>query len=281
MDTGPESQLALRWATDEAARRELPVHVVTAYEWPVASLNANAPVYFESPDEARRVFDEAVAFVRDRLGADRVTGSSPVSARPAEVLVRESVGAELLVVGSRCRSTMASVVLGSVSCAVAAHAKCPVVVVRNVRGTDPQDRVVVGADGSERSELALEFGFEVAALHGWKLDVVYAWQPVEALDPATWTLEKAEAGRAARRKNLRERIEPYLAKYPAVDATTYVIEGRPNTVLYGQSRTARLIVVGTRGHGGVAGLLLGSVSQGLLHHAHCSVAVVRPDGRRE
>lgn len=275
VDTGPESQLALRWATREAAKRELPVRVVTAYEWPVASLHAPAPVYVEPPVEARRVFDEAVAFVRDRLGADRVTGSSVLSARPAEVLVQESAGAELLVVGSRSRSTMASVVLGSVSCAVAAHAKCPVVVVRGGRVSVVSERIVVGVDGSDESERALEFAFEEAASHGWRLDAVYAWQPIESLDPAVWTLEKAAAEREARRSELKERIAPYQAKFPEVDATPYVIEGRPTTVLSAQSRSANLVVVGSRGHGGIAGLLLGSVSQGLLHHAHCTVAVVR------
>lgn len=280
VDAGPESQVALRWATDEAARRDLPVHVVTAFEWPVTPLSVEAQAPPGSPEEARRVFDEAVAYVRDRLGADRVSRSSPVSGRPAEVLVRESVGAELLVVGSRSRSAVAAVILGSVSCAVAAHARCPVVVVRNGRRTEATGRVVVGVDGSEQSGLALEFGFEVAAVHGWALDAVCAWQPVESFDPAAWTLEKAEAARHARHQALRESVAPYEAKFPAVNAATYVIEGRPSTVLFGQSRRAELVVVGTRGHGGIAGLLLGSVSQGLLHHAHCTVAVVRDRAER-
>lgn len=277
VDTRPESRLALHWATREAAERDLPVRITTVYQQPL-TLSAYVPLTYDIPDETQKAFDEAVAYVRDRLGRDRVIATSPVIASPAAVLVHESADAELLVVGSRSRSALASVALGSVSCAVAAHAKCPVVVVRGSRTERAPERVVVGVDGSEHSTLALDFAFERAARHGWTLDVIYAWEPVGAVDPAAWTLERASAEREAVRQELKERIAPYRAKFPDVTATTNVIEGRPATVLAAQSRSADLVVVGSRGHGGIAGLLLGSVSQGLLHHAHCTVAVVRHDG---
>lgn len=272
VDRSPGSQLALRWATEEASMRSLPVHVVAVYQRQVTSLTPTVAVETEPPEAEQKVFEEAVAFVSDRLGPDRVSGTL-VSGRPAAVLVEESAGAELLVVGSRARTTLASVALGSVGSAVAAHAKSPVVVVRGAPSSI--HRIVVGVDGSARSERALEFAFEEAARRGWGLDAIYVWQPVEAADPAVWTLEKAGAELENRRRELRERVAPFQEKQPDVSVTTHVIEGRPATVLAAQSKAASLIVVGTRGHGGIAGLLLGSVSQGLLHHSHCTAAVVR------
>lgn len=260
VSTTPDGQQALRWATDEAIRRELPLRVVLAQDGPA--------------EPARLAYDNAMAYVHDRVGAGRVSGSF-VSTRPALALVEESAGAELVVLGSRSRSTVAAVMLGSVSCAVAAHAAGPVVVVRNSRHVPAVDRIVAGFDGSPESDAALAFAFEEAALRGSPLDVVYVWQQVPALDPAAWTMDRAETEREDRRRELRERVTPYQDKHPKVAAATHVLEGRPATLLTRQSDTARMVVVGSRGHGGIAGLLLGSVSQALLHHAQSTVAVIR------
>jgi nucleotide-binding universal stress UspA family protein len=290
VNANPDSQLALRWAADEALRRDVPVRVVTAYERSHASLaaaavgpaagppdplrSAESMESMESIRSVKETFDEAVGYVRGRIGADRVTGSF-VSTRPAAALVEESAAAELVVVGSRSRSSLASVMLGSVSSAVAAHAIGPVVVVRNERPASPADRIVVGVDGSPESEAALAFAFAAAALRSSHLDVVYAWHPVAVLGSRTWTMERAESEREARRRELRERVEPFQDKHPEVSAAISVLEGRPATLLAKQSETARLTVVGSRGHGGISGLLLGSVSQALLHYAQSTVAVIR------
>lgn len=285
VDGTPESEFALRWATEEAKLRGLPVRVVNVYEWPPmtplsvpvsAPLAVGVPPIAEAPEPAKRVLEDAVAYVRDRVGAAQVTSMQVFGRRrAAEILMSESEQAGLLVVGSRSRSALASVVLGSVSSAVAAHAHCPVMVVRSGRTGPTNERIVVGVDGSEESDRALAFGFEEAALRECHLEVVHCWQPAQADELAVWTAARTEKERQARRHWLRSEVAPYEQKYPTVHVTTAVLDGRAAPLLTVRSQTARLVVVGSRGHGGLVGLVLGSVSQALLHHAHCSVIVVR------
>lgn len=277
VDGTPESQLALRWATEEAKVRGLPVRVISVYEWPptpplsvplTTSHGSDVPPTPEANEAARRAMDEAYVYVRDQIGESRVSGAH-LTGRPAAILVAESTAAELLVVGSRSRSALASVMLGSVSSPVAAHADCPVVVVRIGRTGPAAQRIVVGVDGSEESLQALAFGFEEAALRDAPLEVVHCWQPSDD------TPQNVEREREERREALRQQMSTYEQKQPNVDVTTEVVEGRPVALLAVRSWSAQLVVIGSRGHGGLVGLLLGSVSEGLLHHAHCSVAVVR------
>ena len=139
--------------------------------------------------------------------------------------------------------------------------------------------IVVGVDGSECARAALGFAAEEAALRGARLRVVSAWEVPPAvyagglapiLDQTTLDgfRESAEAvisGAVAEVKHLQ----------PAVDCEGAAVEGQPAEVLLQEAREAFLIVVGNRGRGGFASLLLGSVSQQVVHHAACPVLVVR------
>ena len=156
--------------------------------------------------------------------------------------------------------------LGSVATSTVVHAPCPVVVVRGERRAGP---VVVGTDGSADSEQAVAFGFEEAARTGQPLQVVYCWHPQDQ------HADSIESTEGLLKNWLAESLAPYWDKYPTVRAQASVIEGRASVQLVDLSATASLVVVGSRGRGGVAGLLLGSVSQSLLHHADSPVAVVR------
>ncbi|TCC07845.1 universal stress protein [Kribbella soli] len=269
VDNTPEAQIALRWAVDAAQRRDLPVRVVRAYldelkQWPAVSMTGYVPAAMPL-GALQHELDEAVQFARDRLGYEG--GSGWLAAEdPSDALLLEADGAEMVVVGSRSRSRMSAAVLGSVATAVAAKAPCPVVVVRGERRTGP---IVVGTDGSPDSEDAVLFGFEEASRSGQPLRVVYCWQP-QAEHAAS------VAGANALLKTwLAESLAAYRDKYPMVDVRASVAEGRASTRLIKLSKTASLVVVGSRGRGGVAGLLMGSVSQSLLHHADSPVAIVR------
>jgi nucleotide-binding universal stress UspA family protein len=140
-------------------------------------------------------------------------------------------------------------------------------------------RVVVGVDGSEHSKRALQWASEEASEHGAELLVVSAWTPPPVVAPLpyasfSWgadTTQLAENAEAMLQKTLSE----VLGDSPPVPVNASVVEGNAAKVLIDLSGSADLLVVGSRGYGGFAGLLLGSVSQHVVAHAQCSVVVVR------
>lgn len=231
--------------------------------------------------------DTAVTYAQHLLGDERADGVLRLK-QPAAALIEEADRADLLVVGSGSHSILSAMMLGSVAGAVAAQALCPVAVVRGSVGDLQPDGspirragIVVGVDGSEQSDRALEFAFEQAASRGLPIRLVHCWQPRDYVDPAYWDDERLAAQMEERRLRLNDSVAPYREKYPSVQDTAELVRGGPGPVLVHLSEDADMLVVGSRGHG-VAGLLLGSVSQNVLHHAHCTVAVVRhklPPGR--
>jgi nucleotide-binding universal stress UspA family protein len=269
VDGSPEAQIALHWAVDAAAERDLPVRVIRAYldeasRWP----DMGAEGYLPPPmplDRFEQELDAAVRYARDRLGYQGGSGWL-ANSDPANALLIEAENAEMVVVGTRSRNKMSAAFLGSVATAVSAKAPCSVVVVRGELRTGP---VVVGTDGSPDSESAMTFAFEEAARSGQRLEVVYCWQPQA---DHTASIESTEG---LLKNWLAESLEPYRDKYPTVAVRASVVDGRASTRLIEKSGTASLVVVGSRGRGGVAGLLMGSVSQSLLHHAESPVAIVR------
>jgi nucleotide-binding universal stress UspA family protein len=261
VDDTPESRLALHWAVTAAGARGLAVRVVRAYlnqavQWPAVG----AEGYLPAPP-----IDAAVAYVRDRLGYEGGSGWLAYES-PAVAILTEAAEAEFIVLGSRVQRRLQAAVLGSVVNSVASQANCPVVVVK----AEPHDGpIVVGTDGSEDSEEAVAFAFEEAATSGTPLNVVYCWQPTDRHDRAVEDTE------ALLRNWLAESLAPYRDKFPGVTVKAEVVDGRPAMILAERTEGASMAVVGSRGRGGVRGLLLGSVSQSLLHHADCPVVVVR------
>ncbi len=137
-------------------------------------------------------------------------------------------------------------------------------------------RIVVGVDGSGSSQRALAWAARQGELTGATLDVVIAWEwPISsgAVVPilSGWD-PKAEA-----QKRLDETVDAVRAAHPAVTVRARTVEGHPAPVLVEASADAELLVVGSRGYGEFAGMLLGSVSEHCVTHAHCPVVVVRGD----
>lgn len=274
-DRSSDARAAAAWALDEAARRGAPVEFFYAYEWPSwvpAASTVPAPAVWpdgEIDRAVRGMLQEAVAKARQTHPRVR-TQVSIVNAGAAPTLVERSAEAGLVVLGSRGHSAVAGM-LGSVSVAVSAHAHCPVIVVRG--RPDPTAPVVVGVDDSPCAQLALGFALEQAAERGAPLRVVHAWRPVSGLwedSPlATRTVTAEE------RQPFDEMVAAWREKYPQVHISTDAVVDHPAHVLTQASSTAQLLVVGSRGRGAFRGMLLGSVSQHVLRHSACTVAVVR------
>lgn len=271
---------ALGWAAREAAITGRNVRAVHAWRYPALSYVHGLvppPVFAKEDfeDEARAILDAALS----TLDQDAAASIEPVVVEggAADVLVDHSRGADLLVVGHRGRGGFLALLLGSVALQCAQHAECPVVVVRpgpHGVAAERRHRIVVGVDGSEPARRALLWAADEAKHRRATLEIVHCWHPRMGLPvgPAVSTTDRASLEAAA---------------HGVVAAATRAVEGRlPHTesilvdapaasTLLGASAGADLVVVGTRGHGGFPGLLLGSVSTQVLHHAQCPAAIVR------
>ena len=142
--------------------------------------------------------------------------------------------------------------------------------------------IIVGVDGSDSSKTALHWAYEEAAHHGASLTVVMSWHPPSTMpmSPPYGTLptEGYESQPRTDAITLLEKLTSELQpRNPEVDVRTSIEEGSPAKVLIERSKAADLLVVGSRGHGGFTGLLLGSVSQQCAHHAACPVVIVHAD----
>ncbi|TNH29574.1 universal stress protein [Micromonospora orduensis] len=271
-DGSTDASRALDWALDEARHSGQPVRLAYVFEWlTVAGWVGPGVAPGVWPDDtARRQVEDLV-----RRAAADATAANPgltitgqvYDGPPALVLQERSAEAGMLVLGSRGHGGFGGLLAGSTAVAVAAHARCPVVVVRD--GDAPSDTspgpVAVGVDGSEPSQVALGFAAERAAQRQVPLRVLHAWTPGPG-GPAGVPDEQAA---------IEETVEPWRRTFAELDVTVDLVPGSPATMLIEASRDARLVVVATRGRGGLAGMLLGSVSQQLIQHAHCPVAVVR------
>ncbi len=138
--------------------------------------------------------------------------------------------------------------------------------------------VLVAHDGSRHSTEALRVALRHAAALGWPVTVVRAWSIVTAPRPDTWErgyVPPVDDFAAATLAALKRDIAAAVAEHPEVDVAATVVQGSPGEALIEASDRVDLLVVGSRGRGGFAGLLLGSVSDQVVRHAHCPVLVTR------
>ena len=283
VDGATYTRSALDWALEEAVREGCGIMLVHGRQVPVQGPHIE-PLMEASDAVAQRILHAARQRIHGVSPGTQVTTATGIGS-PGMLLVDASRDARLVVVGARGRGTVASAFLGSTSVDVAARAHCPAVVVRELPATSsPPSGVVVGSDGSELSTAAIGEAFREADSRGAPLTVVHTWS-IDLADTGMTMLESDEAReRIAESESAlaAQAVAGWAEKYPQVPVRTVVLNAHPVEALADASRDAELVVVGTRGRGGFRGLLLGSVSQGVLHHAHCPVMVVRPeDGRPE
>jgi len=281
VDGSGSAYRAVEWAAAEAARRGAELRLVRAFSWttserPVRDGGRVAQYRDELLKIARGQVARAARIAADVRPEVETTTQVAIGA-PIEVLGSEARRAQLLVLGDRGLGGLAGLLLGSVAVGLAAHGACPVVIVRGERAGAGNDEspVVVGIDDSPISEAALAFAFDAAAARGVGLVVVHAWSPT-AIDDALAPVMDWDAATAEEDALLAERLAGWEQKHPEVAVRRTVVRNGAVRSLVAASREAQLVVVGSRGRGNATGLLLGSVSHGVLHASHCPVAIVRP-----
>lgn len=295
VDGSDQSICALVWAAKEAERRRSPLHVVTAYTVPIFAASSMDAGYTTMDDAiiregAQAVLDKAL----ERISGYNIEVFPRVETGDASaVLLELSEEADLMVVGSRGRGGFVGRLLGSVSSALPAHAKCPTVVVPlRTAGRLPEagvrppsgaptvqtveDVVVVGVDGSEQGRAASLVAAEEAKHRGLPLQILCALPPFSgslAWVPAPMDLEALHEELA---EQLRAGQAWLQSHFPDVQMSVQLLDGAPAEIMIDRTADVELLVMGTRGRGGFAGMLMGSTSQSVLHHAKGPVMVV-PD----
>jgi nucleotide-binding universal stress UspA family protein len=279
VDGSDSGVAAVDWAADDAARQGSALRIVHVREpWADGYPFHRVEGFDESlTDYCAGVLAKAADRVRERAPGIQVS-SEVLTGAVIERLRHESENADALVVGSRGMGGFAGLVLGSVGLGLAGHAAGPVVVVRDTPQARPGD-VVVGVDGSSHSEAALQYAFEQAVLRQSNLHVVYAWTMAMSSPFAIGYTDVMRDAFESGVRAIKAWLAPWREKYPDVPLVESDVFGHPVPALLEAAQSAELVVVGSRGLGGFGSALLGSVSHGVLHHAPCPVAVVRPRER--
>jgi nucleotide-binding universal stress UspA family protein len=278
---GSDSALrAVRWAADEAIRRHEPLRLVTAFSWTEERVVGMPGLGAQYRDillaQSRTALAKAVTLATERQPALEVSHELRIGF-PIGTLADEARRARLMVIGDRGLNSITELVAGSVAVALAAHAGCPVVVVRGDERADSATLpIVLGVDASPVSEAAIAFAYQAAAERVVPLLAVHSWTEAFAA-PALTALTYRSEDQAYEEELLAQRLAGWAQKYPEVEVERIVVHDRAAHILIEKSRSAQLVVVGSRGHGEFAGLVLGSVTNALVHKAACPVAIVRPD----
>lgn len=262
-DGSDHADRAVRWAAEQASLEHRGLAVVSV------------------GDKASKLADEAVAAARLLHPDLSVTGAA-LSGDPRQVLIDASTQAYMLVVGSRGRGAVRSMLLGSVSATVSAHAACPVVVCRPATVGDAHAGVVVGADATLESLPVIEFAYRQASLRDYSLTVLHSFWDAAA---AVAQYHEARGKQAAwpeledLRASLSESVAGLAEKYPDVPVTLTLKHGFADEALSPRHGGWDMIVVGRHPMTSLSRLLTGSIATSVIERAHATVVVVPQEPR--
>lgn len=280
IDDSPSSTVAVQWAARTALLRDAALTVVhvappLATTWSRSLVPTDLDTWKTST--GKQVIANAMTTAHDATGDDDALqiDSEFYIAITVPTLVEVSTRADMIVVGSRGIGAVARVVLGSVSSALIRQARCPVAVIPNEAPMTPQTAslpVLVGIDGSPASDAAVAVAFDEASRRGVGLVALHAWNDFSGCDVTgpNWAAREQQATEI-----LTERLAGWQERHPDVNVTTTVVCDSPAMQLVTESKNAQLVVVGSHGRGGFAGMLIGSVSAAVVQAAHVPVIVAR------
>jgi nucleotide-binding universal stress UspA family protein len=266
-DGSPGSEMALHWAAWEAHDRGARLTICHAWAPEYFSLNLEPPLYELEQRRGEEILSRGMRHAEPFVGPGGV-GTLLASGSPARMLCERSAAADMVVVGSRGRGRLAGLLLGSVAWQLAGHGRGRIVIVRDhARSADRSPGpVVTGVDLSAPSQAALEFAAEEAGLRQVPLIAVCA------LADAPHVL----GGARQMEEDFNSLVTRWEKDHPGVTVLRQVTNRSPRTALLDAAAEARLLVVGSRGRGGIPGMTVGSVTSAILHHAPCTVGIVRP-----
>ncbi len=290
-DGSAGSVAAARWAATEAMRRSSALRLMLVYSppWaPYPGLETSQVAMSQMAHQwALETVTEQAADLRVRFPGLTVTPEVR-SGHPVGILTEESRTAALTVVGSHERRGLLAPAALSLPVRLVAHTHGAVIVVppddpdgdaRTGADVELDARpVVVGVDGSDEGRAAIAFAAEVARGRNAPLHAVLVWDEgplVRAAAGIPLPLD-LDAVRARHHDLIAAAVEPVRSRHPELVVHTHLVDGRPAEQLVETSGGAQLLVVGSRGHGGFTGMLIGSVSAAVMGHARCPVAVVHP-----
>lgn len=277
VDRSEANHWAVRWASDEAAWRGLPLHLLHAQDWPTGISPQAEPghpahrwtIGFRAAGET--LLDSARMLAAERHPDLEIT-TRLVEGRPVHVLREAAEEATQLVLGvRRLTEAHSALPIGSKGASLVGHLPCPIALVPepqpDVSGSGP---VVVGVDGSAASEAAIAFAFEEATLGNVDLQAVEVRHPRDAdwPDLVQDTLV-----------DLAEALAGWQEKYPDIRVRHEVLTGEPARMLAIAATRARCLVIGSRGLGGFKGMLLGSTGRALVHRCTSPLVIVPNGGK--
>ena len=278
VDGSPTSLHAVAWAARDAVLNRCRMEIVHSIAIP-ANFGPGLAAGTAQPDwlrtDGEQILARATEVAREIGGTDlEIRAELGLELIIGDLLVR-SERARRVVAGSRGRGALQRTVLGSVSTALVQHAHCPVVIVKSGSATDPisaRRPVLVGVDGTDNSAPAVEAAFGEAHRRGVELVALHSWSDTTGLDISMFGWDTIVS---AEHDMLAQRLAPWRERYPELPVTLQVVRDDPPKSLLEASDSAQLVVVGNRGRGGFAGLLLGSTGASLLSSVECPIMVVR------
>ncbi|CAN5502653.1 universal stress protein TB31.7 [soil metagenome] len=281
VDGSPPSIVAVDWAAREAVMHKLPltlVHVLAPpvmMAWPETPMAPGFSAWQQDRGHEiiRHAVDVAEAAARNLGGVDLT--SELINGTAVPTLVDLTKDEHMMVVGCRGLGVVGRALLGSVTAGLVHHSHCPVAVIHDEdspTGAPAKAPVVVGIDGSPASELAVAIAFDEASCRGVNLVAVHAWTDQEqSYSPEVENTDMQALGAEV----LAERLAGWQEGYPGVEVERVALWDRPAHQILEQSERAQLVVVGSHGRGGFAGMLLGSVSSAVVNAARVPVIVAR------
>ena len=280
VDESPAAKVAVQWAARDAELRSIPLTLVHAISpevamWPNVRLPAGLARWHR--DHGRRLLDDAfkVAEEASRRGGPAEIHTEILPSAAVPTLVALSKDAEMVVTGCRGSGRWRGRLMGSVSSGLLHYAHCPVAIIHDEDPLMPhpsQAPVLVGIDGSTASESATAIAFDEASRRNVGLIAVHAWSDV---DVSEWPGIDWPGTQSMAEQVLAERLAGWQEQYPDVQVSRTVVRDQPARQLVQRSEEAQLVVVGSRGRGGFAELLVGSVGETVAQMARMPVIVAR------